>query len=438
MSQSINWIHIANDISSANTLYNLSDGGYLLTNTTLSPGPSYNLMKVSRTGNLVWEKNLNVAGNEAIIYATERPNRDLLFVSREGKIYTTDENGNGGIFIDQLSPSSSTSIDGLRYEVTHQNVIHFIGTATTNTSEQTLRASINTNTLDVKTNFGDEESYPNGIAFSSEGLRAELRSDIRGASIHFYNDNLEETSSITMPSTNQGFFSDLTFDHNGNLFVIGTEGSMDSPNLRLNGFVALVDTSRTLVELKRLPRSNGFESLGLKHILSREGRIFIGGRSGPTLESHKAFVGEINVAGELLWETTFDVIDNFTEFVVILDFVSNSEPNELIVLGTGGLSDSNISQRLFLANVSINTSSTRDGQLPTTPLYYPNPVVDILHIHQPTVDNSIEVLNSAGQRIFTIPAGTQSIDMSNYHPGVYYLSNTDKEKTSYSIKVIKQ
>lgn len=71
--------------------------------------------------------------------------------------------------------------------------------------------------------------------------------------------------------------------------------------------------------------------------------------------------------------------------------------------------------------------------------YYPNPVIDYLHITDVNRIKSVEVYNTAGQRISTseINATKGSVDMSNLPSGMY-LVKINSEKTSQNVKVIKK
>lgn len=435
LGQTTNWTYIANDESIANCFSRTTSGDFLIVNKLSGPFTTNNLVSVSRSGDLNWKTSLDAANGETIIYATEISNQDLILVTAEGKVYRTDANGQSPTVINQLSTSPSTQISGLRFRKEYLDKVYFIGSAIANSSRQTLRSSLDLETFEVRTTLGADELYPNNIAFSNTGLRAELISEREGSSILFYNANLEITTTINLTQPGIVFFSDLSFDKNGNLYVVGT--GISNENFLMNtGVVGRIDSNRVLRWIKEIPRPSGYESLGLKYITAEEDRIFIGGRSGPTTEHIEGLVGEIDTQGNLLWEKTIDISNN-NEEVISLEYVARTSAAELIALGTGGLVDFGGPQRTFLTSISIMTSSTHNEQLTNTPLFYPNPVDDILYLDLATAFEKIEVRSVTGVLIDIIPGGTNVIDMSGYSAGLYFLRSYI-EDFSMTTKVIKK
>ncbi|MFK8056590.1 MAG: T9SS type A sorting domain-containing protein [Saprospiraceae bacterium] len=431
LAQTVNWVYVAGEQSSAEILSLLSNGSYLITSQSSDTSATNEVTKLSNTGNLLWERDFDNSA-QRLIFAAEQSSDDLIFVAVDGLIYQADANGDGAVLIDQLAPSSSTRIRNFHYDVTFGDTAYFIASVTVNGLDQTLRASLDLETLAISRNLGEDESYPNGIAFSNTGTRAELRSNIQGAGIYFYDENLEISSIVDITQPGNVFFSDLTFDEHGNLYVIGTGGDLSTHA----GLIALIDTNKVLRWVKELPRPTGYESLGLKHIVAREGRLFIGGRSGPTSDRIEGFVGEIDAFGNLIWETTIDATTN-GEAVISLEYVLGTNANELIAFGTGGLTDFIGPHRTFLASIALTTSSTNEEDVTETPLFYPSPVADLLHVDPKLKFTSIEVINANGALLNTISTGENTFDMSSYPSGVYFLKSYFEGSSTTSIVIKK-
>ena len=71
--------------------------------------------------------------------------------------------------------------------------------------------------------------------------------------------------------------------------------------------------------------------------------------------------------------------------------------------------------------------------------YYPNPVTDYLYASDVNKITSVEVYNTAGQRISTIEINAMkgSVDMSNLPSGIYFVK-FNSEKASQNVKIIKK
>jgi len=432
--QTPNWIYVAEEQSSAQSLTKLLDGNFLISSLNYGDSLNSQVAKISSTGELIWERKICNCPSNSIKFAAEQKDSSLVFVSGNGIIYTSNANGDnifsGGRKFLSSSNSSNAWISLFEYSP-NEEIVNFYGEIEIASVNQAVRVSLDIESLEFDVDIRESSSQVSAIAFSQSGLRAELHNPFLNPVIQYFDTNLVLISSVDIDLTVYNRFFDIAFDDSDNLYLAGNQRSSTDP-VAVNGLIGMIDSDLNLRWTNQIPSPNGDTTLYIQQIETENERIIIGGSSGFILDTD-AYIGEINEQGQLLWHTTFNVQGDIDD---TKSFKLEDNSNNIIILGTAGQTDYSGPEKTYLASVQWFTSHTLENLNPNPLRYFPNPTKGILHIHSNYNYDYIEIISVTGSKIDHITPNRNTIDMSKYKAGLYYFRAFSDDRY-YSSKVIK-
>lgn len=158
-----------------------------------------------------------------------------------------------------------------------------------------------------------------------------------------------------------------------------------------------------------------------------------------------AFILKLNTEGRFIWATNLGDTANTVGSGITLD-----ASGDIYILGA-------YHGKIDIDNVDLVSSASYDVYViklnnPTILgieekndtkkdiVLFPNPNDGVFEIFVPNDEAALEVFNNAGVLIYTKPisSGQNTIDMSSYINGLYFLKLTQKDKKSTIYKIIKQ